>query len=94
MSRLRSITFCWPGSNSIVAPVNTGGWSSRGVTVIGSTRVAVRADAPPPSDTSNEIDAGPKYLSALRNTRERESATSGDPSACVARTEFGSVIVT
>ena len=64
VSRVRSSSRDSPGSTSSVAPVNTGGWFSRGVTVIGSTRVAMRpsgSSAPSPSVTSNAIDAGPKY---------------------------------
>ncbi|OUE25143.1 hypothetical protein BFL36_05490 [Clavibacter michiganensis] len=55
------MSFDCPGSRSITAPVNTGGWFSVGVTVIGSTSAAVR---PPPSPaesvTVKEIAAGPK----------------------------------
>ena len=43
--------------------MSTGGWFSRGVTVMGSTIVATRPSgsvAEAPSVTSNESEAGPK----------------------------------
>src|SRR3954466_15274367 len=60
---VRSIDLVWPGSNSISAPVNTGGWFSRGVTSIGRTIVATFPSgsvALEPSVTWNEMEAGPK----------------------------------
>ena len=57
------MVFVCPGSKSMRAPVNTGGWFSRGVTSIGRTIVAT---LPPgsvaldPSVTWNEMEAGPK----------------------------------
>ncbi|OUD84850.1 hypothetical protein CMMCAS03_14460 [Clavibacter michiganensis subsp. michiganensis] len=78
----------------MTAPVNTGGWFSVGVTVIGSTSAAVRPPAPEPSVTVNEIAAGPKYPGSLRYAMVSSSTSSTGPAACVADSEFGSAMRT
>ncbi len=58
--------------------MNAGGWFCRGVTLMGSTRVAFRpagSFADVPSVTSKEIDAGPKYLLAEVKRRVRSFTT-------------------
>ena len=85
----RSSTFVSPGSKSITPPPKTGGWFSRGVTLIGSTSVATRpfgSVALVPSVTSNDMEAGPKYLSAEVNLSVWSSTTGSWPLEWVART--------
>ncbi|OUE32102.1 hypothetical protein BFL35_01665 [Clavibacter michiganensis] len=83
-----------PGSRSMTAPVNTGGWFSVGVTVTGSTSAAVRPPSPAASVTVNEIAAGPKYPGSLRYAMVSSSTSSTGPSACVAESALGSAIRT